>query len=221
MNASKNPSPHEPIDELEPDALDAEADAETDAPVDEPDSASAESGASEVARALHEQTERAEQLADRLKRVEAEFVNESKRLRRQADEHKKYAIERVVLDLIPLIDAVHTGISNLGDSEADQRAREGLDLIGKQLLEILGRHGVEPIEAHGQRFDPKLHEALFTQPRDDVEPQMVVDVLRPGFTLNERVVRAAEVAVSMAPPRPAQTEADPDEAEGASDASGD
>ncbi|MDJ0975808.1 MAG: nucleotide exchange factor GrpE [Planctomycetota bacterium] len=223
MNASKDPTPNDPAEELEPDALEpGAAEAATDA-ADTPSEAPAASESapeeSEVERALREQTERADKLADRLKRVEAEFVNESKRLRRQADEQKKYAIERVVVDLIPLIDAVHTGITSLGDSEADLRAREGLDLIGKQLLEILGRHGVEPIEAQDQPFDPNLHEALFTQPRDDVDPNMVVDVLRPGFTLNERVVRAAEVAVSMAPPKPAVPAAE--ESEGDAPSAGD
>lgn len=194
MNASEDSTPNEPIDEVETPATDVEG----ETPATE----------SEAMLDLRAQAERADRLADRLKRVEAEFVNESKRLRRQSDEQKKYAIERVVVDLLPLIDAVHTGISNLGDSEADERMREGLDLIGKQLLETLGRHGVAPIEALGQPFDPNLHEALFTQPRADVEPQTVVDVLRPGFTLNERVVRAAEVAVSVAAPAPSEAESD-------------
>ncbi len=215
MNASQDPNANEPQDDVE-NNIDAAA---TPAP-DAADAAPAENEPteSEEVCALREQTERAEQLADRLKRVEAEFVNDSKRLRRQADEQRKYAIERVVVDLLPLIDAVHTGINALGDSEADRAQREGLDLIGKQLLEILGRHGVEPIEAHGQLFDPNRHEALFTQPRDDVEPQTVVDVLRPGFTLNERVVRASEVAVSVAAPKPAGAA---DEGDDACEGSGD
>lgn len=167
-------------------------------------------------QALTEQTERADALAQRLKRVEAEFVNESKRLRRQSQADKKYAIERVIVDLLPLVDSLHTAMKNLGEGEADDRMREGLDLIGKQLLEILERNGVTPIEADGQVFDPNRHEALFTQPRDDVEPQTVVDVLRPGFMLHERVVRAAEVAVSVAMPAPVEEPREP-QADGATE----
>lgn len=165
---------------------------------------------------LAEQTARADALAERLKRVEAEFVNESKRLRKQTETERKFAIERVIVDMLPLVDSLHTAMKNLGDSEADQRMQEGLDLIGKQLLEILERHGVTPIEAEGQTFDPNRHEALFTIPRDDVEPQTVVEVLRPGFALHERVVRAVEVAVSVAPPQAAVPEADGD-ADGSDD----
>lgn len=196
MDHVNDPPPTDEPDETVAAAADAQGEAPDAGADPAPEVPTAE-------QALTEQTERADALAQRLKRVEAEFVNESKRLRRQSQNDKKYAIERVIVDLLPLVDSLHTAMKNLGEGEADDRMREGLDLIGKQLLEILERNGVTPIEADGQVFDPNRHEALFTQPRDDVEPQTVVDVLRPGFMLHERVVRAAEVAVSVAMPAPA------------------
>jgi len=149
-------------------------------------------------RVLRERAAEASQIEARLKRAEAEFVNESKRLKRNAANDRKYAIEKVVVDLIPIADALHSARAGLGDSEVERRMAEGLDLIGRQLMEALKRHGVEPIEAEGE-FDPNRHEALFTVPRDDVPAQTIVELVRPGFSLHGRVVRPAEVAVSAAP----------------------
>lgn len=150
-------------------------------------------------QALRERAAEADQLAERLKRVEADFVNESKRLKRIADTDRKYAIEKVVVDLVPILDALHSARAGLGDSDVEQTMGEGLGLIERQLMETLKRHGVEPIEAEGE-FDPNRHEALFTVPRSDLPPQTIVEVMRPGFALHGRVVRAAEVAVSVAAP---------------------
>ncbi len=168
-----------------------------------------ETAASERAEATPEQIEawcaragQADELEDRIKRLEADFVNESKRMQRRADQERKYAIEKVIVDLLPTLDALHSAAAALGDSESDNQMRAGLDLVHQQLSETLAKHGVAPIQADGQPFDPNRHQALFTVPTADVAPQTVVEVLRPGFLLHDRVVRPAEVSVSVAPPAP-------------------
>ncbi|MDF1700563.1 MAG: nucleotide exchange factor GrpE [Planctomycetota bacterium] len=138
-------------------------------------------------------------LRDKLKRVEAEFVNETKRIRRQAEGDRKYAIETVIVDLLPVIDALHGARDGLADDEASKPMREGLSLVEQQLQGVFKRYGVSSIEAQGKPFDPARHQAMMMVERDDVDPQTVCDVLRVGYELHGRVVRPAEVLVAKAP----------------------
>ncbi len=151
------------------------------------------------------------ELEDRLKRVQAEFVNETKRINRQADDRTKYAIEALVNDLLPVFDAMHSARDGFAGRAraaeeahdesavaADQAALEGFELVEKELMNVLARHGVGRIEAVGSVFDPALHHAIVMVDRDDLEPGQVAMELRPGFTLNGRVVRPAHVAVVAA-----------------------
>mgnify|MGYP001820008618 CR=1 FL=1 len=155
--------------------------------------------------------DRIQDLEDRLKRVQAEFLNETKRIGRQADERAKYAVETLVQDLLPVFDALHSArdgfagrekaaedANDAGAAAADHAALEGFELVEKALLNVLGRHGVARIEVVGAAFDPNLHHAIVMMERPDLEPGAVAMELRPGFTLNGRVVRPAHVAVAAA-----------------------
>ena len=137
---------------------------------------------------------RVAQLEDKLLRVEAEFLNETKRIRKNADTQGRFAIERVVTDLLPVIDALHSAHGNLSDD--DEAHREGLELIERSLTDALGRHGIERIEAAGQPFDPGFHEAMMVIEDDALPAQTVKQEMRAGFMLNGRVVRPAQVIVS-------------------------
>ena len=150
--------------------------------------------------ALQARAAEADALADKLKRVEAEFVNETKRIRRQAEQDRKYAIESVIVDLLPVVDALQGARESLGESAAADAMRAGLALVQKQLDGIFQRYGISAIEALGQPFDPARHQAMLMVVRDDCEPQTVCEVLRVGYELNGRVVRPAEVIVSKAAP---------------------
>lgn len=154
---------------------------------------------------------RARELEDRLRRVQAEFLNETKRISRQADERTKYAIEALVNDLLPVFDAMHSARDSFAGraqaaeeaqdesaAAADQAALEGFELVEKELMNVLGRHGVGRIEAVGAVFDPAQHHAIVMVERPDLDPGHVAMELRPGFTLNGRVVRPAHVAVAAA-----------------------
>lgn len=184
--------------EQEPDALPTEGDHQR------PDegvvsAAGGESGeeadAAPILTPEEEALARAAELADKLKRVEAEFMNDTKRIRRQAEQDRKYAIEKVVVDLLPVVDALHGARDALGEGEAADAVRAGLTLVEKQMSTVLERYGVSPIEALGKPFDPALHQAMMMIEHPDYEPQTVCEVLRAGYALNGRVVRAAEVLV--------------------------
>jgi len=157
---------------------------------------------------LAEAREAARLLADKLQRAEAGFVNETKRIRRQAEQGRKYAIEQVVVDLLPVMDALHSAREGLGEDALASGMRAGLDLVGKQLGAIFERHGVVEIAALGQPFDPSRHQAILMVENPHFEPQQVCEVLRPGYELNGRIVRAAEVMVVKAPTAEPEEEGD-------------
>lgn len=161
--------------------------------------------AAEALRAASERADaaeaRAEEFEERLKRALAEFRNETQRIARQADERRKFAVEGLAGELLPVFDALHSareGLIAAGEGQALDAVRQGLDLVEKDLLKVLGRHGIERIEASGEPFDPALHEALFVVDDPTLEPSTVAQTLRPGFTLNGRVVRPAHVSVTRA-----------------------
>lgn len=190
-------------DELEQDRERDRAETDEAAIDDGAVDAAAEDAAAEDAAAEDEAPPTAEEelarLQDKLKRVEAEFVNETKRIRRQAEGDRKYAIEAVVVDLLPVIDALHGARDGLSDDEASRPMREGLALVEQQLQTVFQRYGVSAIEAEGKPFDPARHQAMMMVERDDVEPQTVCEVMRAGYELHGRVVRPAEVLVAKAP----------------------
>jgi molecular chaperone GrpE len=134
-------------------------------------------------------------LEDKVRRQAAEFVNDTRRIRQQADDRARYAAEPVVSDLLGVVDALHNAIEGMKDTEHERRVAEGLRLIERELLEVLSRHGVVLIEAAGKPFDPSFHQAVL-EAETSGPPRSVVQVLRPGFTLHGRVVRPAHVVVS-------------------------
>lgn len=140
----------------------------------------------------------ADGLEDRLKRSQAEFVNESKRIARQAEQDRRFAVEQVVKDLVPLAEGLDSALAAAGASASAATLKDGVALVAQQLEEILKRHGVELIRPAGAPFDPLSHEAILVVERADVPPNHVADVVRPGFRLHGRVVRPAQVTVAKA-----------------------
>jgi molecular chaperone GrpE len=157
----------------------------------------------EEVEAWRQGAERAQALAERLKRTEAEFVNETRRIRRQAESERRFAIEAVLADLLPSLDALERAQEGLGESEVETRVREGLRLVTTEFLTVLERHGVERILAHGQPFDPTRHEAITTLEADSHPPGHVCHELRAGYALSGRVVRPAQVIVARSAAREA------------------
>jgi molecular chaperone GrpE len=153
---------------------------------------------------------RVQELEDRLRRAEAEFLNETRRIRRQADEQGRYAAERVVVDLLPVLDALRSARAALGEGDADKTLQEGLDLVDRQLADVLGRHGVERIDPVDEPFDPNCHEAMLMADDPGRPAQTVSQVLRPGYRLHGRVVRPAQVIVARGGPTNRPTGEAPD-----------
>lgn len=152
----------------------------------------------EVATPTPEQVERA-RLTDRLLRLQADFDNFRKRTLREREELRKFGGEAVLLDLIPVLDHLEFGLQQALSKPGGESFAEGLRLIQSQLMEALRKHGLEPIDALGGEFDPRLHESMATAPSAEAPEGRVLMQTRRGYKLGERLLRPATVLVSSGP----------------------
>jgi molecular chaperone GrpE len=131
---------------------------------------------------------------DRLLRLAAEFDNYKKRAAREREQYVVLANERLVKELLPILDDLERALAAAEDHEEAQ-LEDGVRLVHRSLAQLLERNGVIVIETDG-KFDPHVHEALLTQPAEDKESGIVLDVIQKGYRLGDRVVRPARVIVS-------------------------
>ena len=139
-----------------------------------------------------------DQLRDRLLRTTAEFDNFRKRIDRDRREMADRASEGLLLDLLPVVDDLERALSVGATGEGADAYRRGVELIYKQLTELLARRGVTVLDALGADFDPHLHQAVTSVPADGHRDGEVVEVLRTGYLLNDRLLRPAMVKVAQA-----------------------
>ena len=142
---------------------------------------------------------------DRLLRLAADFENYKKRAARERQEYVRLANERLIAELIPILDDLERALS-AAEEHQEAQLEEGVRLVHRSLAGLLERHGVKPIETKGQ-FDPHVHEALLSQP-SEAEEGSVIDVVQKGYKLGERVVRPARVVVAAAAPAQEEPETD-------------
>jgi len=147
---------------------------------------------------LSKAVEEREQLRDRLLRTTAEFDNFRKRVDRDRREMADRAAESLLLDLLPVVDDLERALAVEATGEGADAYRRGVELIHKQLSELLTRRGVKVLDALGADFDPHLHQAVASEPADGRRDGEVVDVLRTGYLLNDRLLRPAMVKVAQA-----------------------
>ncbi|HUX05741.1 MAG TPA: nucleotide exchange factor GrpE [Acidobacteriota bacterium] len=136
-------------------------------------------------------------LKDLLQRKVAEFDNYRKRVRREREELTEQAAAALIEEMLPVVD--HLELALAADSENADDYRLGVEMILKQMQEILGRHGLEPIEALGRRFDPHYHEAVVREETSDHPEDFVTSELQRGYLLGGRVLRPAKVKVAAPP----------------------
>jgi molecular chaperone GrpE len=142
------------------------------------------------------EVERDEHLND-LKRVAAEFENYRKRVARDQESLVARAHERLVKELLPVLDDLERALAAAEEHE-EAKLEEGVRLVHRELAAALKREGLAEIETNGH-FDPHVHEALLTQP-SDAEEGSVIEVVQKGYTLGDRVVRPARVVVAAPKP---------------------
>jgi len=141
-----------------------------------------------------------DELKDLLLRKQAEFENFRKRTERERSEFVQFALADCFREILNVLDSFELALRDRGvGDQASRDVHRGYELIYKQLLESLQRFGLEAIDAAGMVFDPHVHQAVSTEPRDGVEEGVVLDDLRRGYLLKGKLLRPAMVTVAAAP----------------------
>ena len=134
---------------------------------------------------------------DKAIRAQAELDNVRKRTTRDVENAHKYALDKFVNELLPVLDSMEMGIVASVEAEDVSSLREGLELTLKMFCTSLEKSGVHPVNPQqGDKFNPEQHEAMTMQEVDDVESGTVVNTLQKGYELNGRLIRPAMVIVA-------------------------
>ena len=136
-------------------------------------------------------TER-DQLVDRLARLQAEFENARKRETRERTDFRDFAVSGAVEQFLPVLDNFQLA---LGSSGSVEQLRAGIELILKQMEDVLRSLNVVPVETVGARFDPRVHEALESVDRTDLPDHQVLEEVRRGYRIRDRLLRPALVRI--------------------------
>jgi molecular chaperone GrpE len=161
------------------------------------DASQAADEAAPVSRAEYDQLKaERDQLLDRLARLQAEFENARKRAERDKISNRDYAVGSVVEKFLPVLDHFELALNSAGTTE---QLRSGVELIVKQMEDILRQLHVTAIPALGAEFDPRHHEALGSVERHDLPDQHVAEEIRRGYKLRDRLLRPALVRVASNP----------------------
>ncbi len=154
---------------------------------------------------VEEKTEAAEKQADedqgfkeKYYYLAAEMQNMQRRFDKEKENLLKYGSEKILNDLLDVVDNFERTLSFIKDDE-DEKVKNiavGIDMVSKQLVETLSKHGLKQVEALGQEFDPNFHEALAQQPCEGKKDMEILQVHQNGYTLNERLLRPAKVIVA-------------------------
>ncbi|HEX2256255.1 MAG TPA: nucleotide exchange factor GrpE [Afifellaceae bacterium] len=202
---------------IDPESV-AEAADDSDAVAQAEDAAAGESEAETIARLEAEKAD----LTERLLRLAADMDNLRKRSERDVADAGRYAMARFAADMLTIadnlrraLDAVPGELREAGDVGVAALI-EGVEMTAREFDRLMARHGVERIDAEGQRFDPHRHQAMFEVPDPNVAPGTIVQVVQDGYTIGDRVLRAAMVGVAKAAPgQPAEAGASEGEDEAA------
>jgi molecular chaperone GrpE len=166
-------------------------------------SAEMETGAASSAEPAHGVQEENEKLRaerdglyDRLARLQAEFENARKREARERTDYRAFAISDAVEQFLPVLDNFRLALSSGGTAE---QMRLGVELIAKQMEEVLRSLNVTPVETVGMQFDPRVHEALESVESLDVPDHQVIEEVRRGYRIKDRLLRPALVRIASNP----------------------
>ena len=153
---------------------------------------------------------------DRLLRALAEMENMRRRTDREVADARAYGVSGLARDLIGVADNLRRALEAAGESTAviegpAKALHEGVELIERELLKVLERHGVKRFDPKGAKFDPNFHQAIFEVRDDSMPAGLVAQVIQPGYMIGERVLRPAIVGVAKEGPKPAPSESPTDE----------
>ncbi len=130
------------------------------------------------------------ELTETLQRLQAEFENYKKRTENEKAECRRYAEEKLIKDILPLMDNFELALKN---KEKKEEFIKGMELIYSQLFQLMEERGLNPIKCEGESFNPHLHEALLVEESD--KNNVILQELQKGYTLHDKVIRHSKVKV--------------------------
>jgi molecular chaperone GrpE len=159
--------------------------------------AAAEADPTQLTMLLEDARAKADEAHDKLLRTRAEMENMGRRQAKELESAHKFALEGFVKELLQVRDSLELGHAAAQAPDADLgKLREGTELTLKLLCDVMAKFGVEQVYPEGEPFNPEYHQAMSMQPRADLPPNTVTNVIQSGYTLNGRLVRPALVMVS-------------------------
>ena len=162
----------------------------------EPEQPEAGSEVEELKRKLEADKKRSDEYLDRLKYAQADIENLTKRYDRQLEETRKYCTEPLVVKLLDVVDELELAVKHSRSSRDVDTLVQGVEMTLKKLQKVLKEEGVTPIEAIGKPFDPSRHVAVARIESEDGDDCMVVEEVRKGYVMREKVIRPSAVKVT-------------------------
>jgi molecular chaperone GrpE len=138
-------------------------------------------------------------MLDTLQRLKAEYANYQKRIEREREEYRETCLRDVFLRVLPVMDNLERAIAAAREHGSSDELLSGVELILKQFRQVLAAEGVAPFDSIGEKFDPRYHDALMVQETDKAPPETVISEVQRGYTIGDKVLRAAKVTVSRKP----------------------
>lgn len=137
------------------------------------------------------------ELGDRLLRLQADFDNYRKRNAKEREEVYSYALEDVMVQLLPVIDNFERALDSFKAGDLDEKYVEGLEMVYKNFIETLNKNGLAEIKAINCTFDPNFHHAVMQMESEEKDENLVKEVFQKGYTLNSKVIRPSMVKVAI------------------------
>ena len=165
-----------------------------------------------LAEQLNEALREKDQFRAMAQRAQADLTNFKRRAAEEHDETRRNATSRLLLKVLSIVDDLDRGLALVPEDATAPGWLEGMQLVQRNLSSILDSEGVTRIEAEGKPFEPREHEAVLYEETPDRQEGTVVKVIREGYKIHDRVLRAAQVTVSRAPQEPKQPASTQEEA---------
>ena len=144
-----------------------------------------------------EPADKAKEAHDQLLRLKADFENTKKRLQRDKEDAIKYANEKLLVEILPIVDNLDRAMASLAEGHDAAKVMQGLKLAQEELHQVLESHGVKVVQTVGEAFDPQLHEAVAAVESADAKEGTILDEVQRGYVLNGRLIRPSRVRIAQ------------------------
>ncbi len=159
--------------------------------------ANEDQGAGDVSKEIEGLKKQCEDYFNRLARLQADFENYKKRVAKERDDMYQFALESIMKQILPVVDNLERAVAAFKCDQLDPKYSDGVEMVGKQLTDVLTKNGLKEIEALEQEFDPNLHHAVMQVECCGDDENKVKEVLQKGYQLGCRVIRPSLVKVAV------------------------